>query len=423
MNYLVQDAYAGRKKVISRTIIVFLCVMVFLTFFSNTINNFSLPKVETEQIESGTLMKVVTGEGVVKAKETTEIYVDQSMMVQEIKMKAGDKVKKGQTLMVLNRKELEQRLKEQTIVYEQKKIELEKLTDTYASIESIFKRGMVTVGDKIKEMQENFDSVQQLYDVGAESAANLKDAQKNLDNAKKEYDIQKEDGEKRIRDSGRDIKIMQYDIQLMEMELNKVKKSIAMSSVTSPIDGIVSGINYHKGDMTSGSLPVCSIVDMSKGFEFIVTVDKDKAKDVASVDKINVTLESSIEDILDGQLKEVTDNEQYKGEKKDIIIDLPTVDGLAGGERGDVLISIKSKSYSILVPNAAVRDDRNSKYVLILTEKKKPLGNEFYAQRVNVTVDDSDNLNSGILNGLNIDDQVIVKSDKPIAEGSRIMLK
>ena len=87
-----------RKKIIKRVAAIFLVVLLLLTFFSNTIMNYSLPEVATEPVTSGTVSNKVRGQGVVETNSDNEITVSGSRKVKEVKVQVGDEVKKGDVL-------------------------------------------------------------------------------------------------------------------------------------------------------------------------------------------------------------------------------------------------------------------------------------------------------------------------------------
>ena len=93
--------YQKRKDRIKNIAIVFLVIMLLLTFFSNTIMNYSLAEVETVYAESGTLTTKIRGEGYVEAKEPINVNCKRESEVLKVLVKEGDKVKKGQAMFVL----------------------------------------------------------------------------------------------------------------------------------------------------------------------------------------------------------------------------------------------------------------------------------------------------------------------------------
>lgn len=81
--------------------IIFLLVMLGLTFFSNTILNRSLPEVATSYAMSGTINTKIRGSGTVSANEKYEITVKETRKVRTVAIRLGDKVSPGDLLFVL----------------------------------------------------------------------------------------------------------------------------------------------------------------------------------------------------------------------------------------------------------------------------------------------------------------------------------
>lgn len=82
--------------------IVFLSVMLVLTFFSNTIMNRSLPEVATQSISSNTITAQVRGTGRVSATQNYEVKIDQTRTVKSVMVKVGQEVNAGDVLFVLS---------------------------------------------------------------------------------------------------------------------------------------------------------------------------------------------------------------------------------------------------------------------------------------------------------------------------------
>lgn len=81
--------------------IVFLAVLLVLTFFSETIMNRSLPEVATAYVESGTITAQIRGSGTVEANEVYEVSIKESRVVQSVAVKSGQQVAAGDVLFVL----------------------------------------------------------------------------------------------------------------------------------------------------------------------------------------------------------------------------------------------------------------------------------------------------------------------------------
>jgi HlyD family secretion protein len=413
------DANLVKKKTIARIVAIFTGIMILLTFFSNTINNFSLPRVQLENPISGSLIKEVTGEGVVEAVKELSIYASQGRRVEEVKVKAGDKVSKGQVIAILEKKDLEEQLKVETIKYEKLKLTLEGLTDT--GMEK-YNRPVEAAAENVQEAQKNLDSVTGLYDENAVSGDELEKARKTLENAQKDYIVQKEDGAAGLAELKRSIKSTGYDIELQKITVDKLQSELSTGSILeAPMDGIVTGLNYEEGSLVNNTVPVYTVADISSGFRFRASVDEKSSEYLKIGDPVQVSLGSSSAKVISGKISDITVNMENPGEISDLVVDLPA-EGLSNGERGEIYADKKTKAYAILVSNSAVCTDNNGNFVWVVKEKKGPLGNEFYVQKAAIKKEDSDDFKTAVLQGLDPDDKIIVKYSKSISEGSRVMI-
>ncbi len=87
---------------IKNVAIIFLAVMLLLTFLSNTIMNRSLPEVAAQYVSSGSVTTRVRGTGTVTAVENYEVKITQSRKVQSVAVRVGDEVSVGDTLIYLS---------------------------------------------------------------------------------------------------------------------------------------------------------------------------------------------------------------------------------------------------------------------------------------------------------------------------------
>ena len=81
--------------------IIFLTVMLILTFFSNTIMNRSLPEVATQAVTSDSITAKIRGTGTVTANGSYEVMADSTRKVKTVMIKEGQEVNTGDILFVL----------------------------------------------------------------------------------------------------------------------------------------------------------------------------------------------------------------------------------------------------------------------------------------------------------------------------------
>lgn len=170
----------NRKQVIKRVAVVFLIAMLILTFFSNTIMNYSLPEVATEPVSKGTVSNKVRGQGTVETNSDYEVMVSGTRVIKEVKVEQGDTVEKGQVLFTFEESENTELV--------QAEDELDQMELDYAK--SLLKSVPDYTGDN-SEIASAKKELQEAVKEQKEAAANAK----KLEQAKKEAEKAKEDVE------------------------------------------------------------------------------------------------------------------------------------------------------------------------------------------------------------------------------------
>ena len=97
-----------RKEWIKNFAIIFLAVLLVLTFFSNTIRNYSLPEVAAQYTQSGQITNKVRGQGTVESSDPYKVEFKQSRKIDSVKVRVGDEVEKGDVLYELEAGESEE---------------------------------------------------------------------------------------------------------------------------------------------------------------------------------------------------------------------------------------------------------------------------------------------------------------------------
>ena len=110
--------------------IVFLAVLLVLTFFSNTIMNRSLPEVATQDVQSGSITAKVRGTGTVTAVGNHVVKAEQTREIRAVMVKAGQTVEVGDVLFVLG---------------EGESSELEQAQETLRSLQLSYQRAAIGV--------------------------------------------------------------------------------------------------------------------------------------------------------------------------------------------------------------------------------------------------------------------------------------
>ena len=97
-----------RRDWVKNAAIIFLSILLVLTFFSNTIMNYSLPEVATQYVQSGSITAKIRGTGTIEASDPYNLIVNDTRVIESVAVKVGDDVEKGDTIFYLEDKESEE---------------------------------------------------------------------------------------------------------------------------------------------------------------------------------------------------------------------------------------------------------------------------------------------------------------------------
>ena len=92
---------AKNREWVKTAAIIFLAVLLVLTFFSNTIMNRTLTEVATQEVTSGAITAKVRGTGTVSAIGNTEIKAPGTTTIASVRVKSGQDVSAGDVLFIL----------------------------------------------------------------------------------------------------------------------------------------------------------------------------------------------------------------------------------------------------------------------------------------------------------------------------------
>ena len=95
---------------------------------------------------------------------------------------------------------------------------------------------------------------------------------------------------------------------------------------------------------------------------------------------------------------------------------------MTAGQSLNISVGQKSANFDYIVPNSAVREDSNGKFILIVESKSSPLGNRYVATRVDVEVLASDDKQTAVNGGLYGYEYVITTSSAPVEAGKLVRL-
>ena len=183
--------------------------------------------------------------------------------------------------------------------------------------------------------------------------------------------------------------------------------------------GIVKSIEITAGKTAEASVTLMTVEIPEKGYGVSFSVPIEKSKKVKVGDEAEVSGNywgSKIQATLVG----IKTDPQNPGTQK--ILRFKLSGDVESGSTISISIGERGGNYDSIIPTSAIRTDNNGDFVLVVISKSSPLGNRFMAQRVDVKVQASDDVNSAVSGGLSYSDMVITTSNKPIQTGMLVRL-
>ena len=522
--------------------IIFLAVMLVLTFFSNTFMNHSLAEVATQSVTSGSITAKVRGTGMVESNGSYQVKAEATREIRAVMVKAGQEVNQGDVLFVLGEgpsEELDaatENLRQLQLSYQrtavnmpsfdysldERNIERAKealtkaqaaensakaaleqnanvpeaelqaaqarldsanpaLTDARAELQSRYDAAVVLRDNaqaKLEEVLNNPPAAdaseeeqnayqKHLTDAQAElDAANtllesldpsvdpaVNAAQAEVDAAQAELDAilnragpyaeaynQAVEARKAAED---EVFTLEYnlnqtriqnnktaaaaalELQDMAQQIEKAKKELAELSggednqVTANVGGIIESIAYTAGSTAPKDEVLCTIQVPDMGYSLSFSVTNEQARRLRVGDSASVTNYYWGSEIT-ATLTNIKTDPKNPQTSKLLTFDL-SGDVNAGAEL-TISVGQKSQNYETVIPNSAIRTDSNGSYVLVVQAKNSPLGNRYIAQRVDIEVVASDDVNSAVTGDLSNGDFVITTSNKPVQKGDQVRM-
>ncbi len=202
-------------------------------------------------------------------------------------------------------------------------------------------------------------------------------------------------------------------------EVDKELEKSVDAVVTAEISGTVTTVNAVAGKEVSAAEPVAVLQPEGKGYTMSFSVTNDQAKRLAVGDVAELVNSWRYDDVT-VTLSGIKPDPAEPGQKKLLTFDISG--NVTAGQTLNVSVGQKSANYDLIVPNSAIREDNNGKFVLTVQTKSSPLGNRYIATRVDVEVLASDDTKSAVRGGLYNYDFVITTSTKPVEAGKLVRL-
>lgn len=359
--------HANRKRKLRVFAGILIVLLIICTLFSNTLYAITLPKVTVLPAAPGQLELAFQSGAVIKPVEVRDLAGQAGWTVTKVLVKAGDAVKLGQTLVQYDNVEARQQLEKEQVMLDKLQLSVEKLMYDYIQSEHNEDTGVV---------------------LAAKAA---------LENTKLDINMQKQ--------------------HILDLQT----KLSSNQTLKAPFDGTIAAANAKEGLSANAGSPDIKLINTKMGYQLELQIPTEVADALTIGETTEVRLPGQNSRTVEGEVAGL-EQDVSDGRKTVRMTILLQDQSLANGERAEVNIRKKGKDGALIISNAAIRKDQSGTYVYVIEERKGPLGNAFYASRRDVAVVNANEHAAAIGSGLFQQESVIVESNEPLLEGSRVRI-
>lgn len=307
-----------------------------------------------------------------------------------------------------------------------KQEELEKLQKALAKVNAMSYEPGESVQDAKNRLNQAVQNLTDVSNANKQSSAaysnKIANAEAALNNAQAVYDLLKTEQTELAADINAELDLSKTskDIAEKKEEIAKLKEKSMGAEITAPVAGTVTSLAYVAGETTRPEDTAAVIQVAGKGFTLSFSVTNEQAKKV-QVGDVAELQNAWYYDDAQAVLSAIKTDPESAGQKKLLVFDV-TGSSIQAGQALNLSVGQRSAEYELVVPNSAIREDSNGKFILIVESKSGPISNRYIATRVDVEVLASDDNNTAISAGLYGYEYVITTSTKPVEAGKQVRL-
>lgn len=217
-----------------------------------------------------------------------------------------------------------------------------------------------------------------------------------------------------------DIENQNLVISKIKVELNKLHSSLNTMEIKAEADGIIRELNYTIGKTTNDIRPLYILDIIDEGYQVSAEFPIGQKHIIEEGQKAIIEIIDSHKDEIKGTIDSVISNSDM--EVLELLINIEGND-YNMGDTASIAILWEGGEYDIIIPNSAIHKEGEDNYsVYIMEEKNGPLGTEYYTIKRDIEILASNNKVSGISSVINSRDKIIIRSNKTLRDGMRVVV-
>ena len=374
-----------------------LCIIVaFVLLFNFMKTSVNYDNLVISTIDKGTIEVAINASGKVVPLTEEIITTPISSKILEVYKNPGDKVLKGEAILLLELSSIETEYQQKLDEREMKKSKLMQF-----GVNSSGKISEMKMQEKIKEMQlkqmhTELQNEKYLDSIGASTSDKIRQAELNYEVSRLELEQLKEKISNESKNVDADLKVLQLEMSIFDKSLAETRRLLKDARILSPLDATLTFVNIEIGSQVATGSQIAIVSDLSH-FKINAEIADSYANYIAPGDKAIIKIGK--EDI-EGTVLNVIPSSKNGIINFSIMLKDADNPRLRSGLKTDVYVMVGIKDDVLRIQNGSYFSGRNGYYLWVINGNKAVLRE--------VILGDSNFDYVEVISGLKEGDQVVI---------------
>ena len=346
--------------------------------------------VQIETVAESEIAEIYQASGSVRARYSAAIAAKIAANILEVRVQAGDHVQAGQTLIMLDRRDLEANVRRSEAARAEAESAIDETESAITAARANLELARVT-HERFQDLVANASVSQQEFD---ESQARLRSAEAAVEMAASK---RRQTGARRSQ---------------AEAEIAAAGVALGYATLTAPFAALVTERKADPGSLATPGAPLLTL-EREGNPRLEASIDESRLGLVGVGESLAVEIDGLNRTVM-GRVAEVVPSVDAATRSFTVKIDLPALPGLRSGMFGRARFAA-GKRGALLVPQSAVVERGQIRSVYVVE-------GDMARQRF-VTLGEGRDDEREVLSGLTAGERIIIAPAPPLADGSRVTIQ
>lgn len=371
-----------------------------------------IAKAEVENFETA-----VSAPATIFPREQANIAARTAAPIKQLLVKKGDSVKAGQTVAVLESRDVAAAREEAVASLAEAQETLQKTTSAALPTDVERARGQMAVAEAtLRQAQTIYDRRKKLFEQGAIPQRDLLASETDVATNRANYEVAKTTLDLLKNQSrDRDIKIAQSHVEAAKARLRGVDAQMIYTQIVAPFSGSITEQFMYPGDMAKPDAPMFTIMDLSTAVAR-AQVPESAAAPIKPGQLCSFTSGDNAAAPYSGRISVINRAVDPARRTLEVWCEIASPPpALRAGSFGQVKVAISS-SRSVVVPQAAVQLNEGARTGFVMVVSGKTV------KKRDIEAGEAADGKMQILKGINAGETVVTEGVYGLAEGVEIKL-